>query len=194
MLARAHWFVLVSTVLGSFVAPLAAGATPASDLAKLCDEFWVGSLRASPTFATELGEHRWDDRLGDPTPAALEREEQRLRAVLARATAIGTAALSPADRLTRSALVLEVQNRLDDLGCHAELWVVDPLGGPQVEFMNLVDYTRLATPQDARNFVARCRAMGPFLDAHVANLRRGLAKSQVASVDPVRKVIEELDG
>jgi uncharacterized protein (DUF885 family) len=170
-----------------------SGATPADDLAKLSDEYWQGYLKANPTFATSIGDHRYDDRLSDITPAGIAREKRRLESVLARARAIDEKSLTASARLTRSALVREIENQLDQIDCGFEDWVVDPLGGPQVDFMNLVDYTRIATPKDGKNFVARCRAMGPYLDDHIANLRSGLKKGRTASHDAVRKVTEELD-
>jgi uncharacterized protein (DUF885 family) len=70
---------------------------------------------------------------------------------------------------------------------------VDPLGGPQVEFFNLADYTVIETPEDARKFVLRCRAMGKSIDDHVANLRSGLKRGRTAARDAVEKVAQQLD-
>jgi uncharacterized protein (DUF885 family) len=176
--------------LASFAAPAAASPNP--DLARLCDEYWQGYLRAHPTFATSIGDSRYDDRLEDITPEATERERQRLESVLARAQAFADSALDPADRLNRSALALEVRNQLDWISCHNEDWVVDPLGGPQVDFFSLPDYTTIGTFEDAVRFVARCRAMGRYLDDHIANLRSGLSRGRVACSAPVKKVADQL--
>ena len=167
---------------------------PEQDLARLCDEYWQGNLQAYPTSATAIGDKRYDDRLSDITPAGIARQQRRLEEVLVRTRAIDEQPLRPADRLTRSALILEVTDQLDGISCHFEDWVVDPLDGPQVDFMNLVDYTTISSAKDGKNFVARCRAMGPFVDAHVANLRTGLGHGRVANQAAVRKVLEELDG
>jgi uncharacterized protein (DUF885 family) len=175
------------------LAPLAAAAeSPAATLGKLCDEFWQGYLKANPTYATSLGDHRYDDRLEQNTPEAIVREQKRLESIKRRALAIDPTSVWAADRLNQSALLHEIGDELATISCHDEDWVVDPLGGPQVAFMNLPDQTRLSTTKDARNFVARCRAMAPYLDAHIANLRRGLANDRVSSRDAVRKTIEEL--
>ena len=182
--------IMIASMLG-LAGP--APADPASELAKLCDQYWQGELEADPTTATSVGDKRYDDRLADITPAGIERGRKRLESVLARASAIGETALTPADRLTRSALILETTNGIDQGSCHFEDWVVDPLGGPQVELMSLVDYTSIDSPKDGMNFVQRCRAMGPFVDAHVENLRSGLKLGRVASHDAVVKVIAELD-
>jgi len=169
----------------------AAGTSQA--LARICDEYWEGTLKASPTTATSLGDHRYDALLDDISPAGLERERARLEAVLAQVNGVDESELSSAERVTRSALVLELKNGLDGIACHFEDWVVDPLGGPQVGFMNLPDVTTIKTPKHASDFVLRCRAMGAYLDQQTANLSRGLAAGRVANQDQVRKVLEELD-
>jgi uncharacterized protein (DUF885 family) len=175
------------------VAPAAPLAAPAEDLARLCEQHWQAFLESNPVYATSIGDHRYDDRLSDITPAGIERDRQRLQATLEKANAIDERTLSPADRLTLSALKVEVESGLDNFSCGFEEWVVDPLSGPQVDFFTIIDFTRIETPEDGKNFVARTRAMGAYLDAHVANLRTGLGRGRVASEDAVRKVLEELD-
>lgn len=175
--------------------PHVTSAAPrvSQDLAKLCDEYWQGYLEANPTTATSIGDKRYDDRLDDNSPAGIEAEIHRLETVRAKAAAIGAEGLSTQDRLTRTALVTAVDEQLAWLTCGFHTWVVDPLGGPQVWFMNLPDYTRIDTPRDAANYVKRVNAMERYLDQHVANLRSGLTEGRTASVDAVKKSIEQLD-
>jgi uncharacterized protein (DUF885 family) len=176
---------------------LGAGAAHAADgsalLAQICREYWEGTLKASPTTATTLGDRRYDALLEDISPAGLELERKRLQGVLAQVRAVPEAGLSPADRVTRTSLIVELENGLAGIDCHSEDWVVDPLGGPQVNFMNLPDVTAFKTPKHASDYVLRCRAIGPYLDQHRANLGRGLAAGRVAAHDQVRKVLEALD-
>src|SRR5262245_2767837 len=78
-------------------------AGPAQDLATLCDDYWEGHLKANPRSATAMGDHRWDDRWEDISPAGVAANKARLTAVLERAKKIPDAGMSAADRLTRSA-------------------------------------------------------------------------------------------
>jgi uncharacterized protein (DUF885 family) len=169
----------------------ALGASPT--LAQICDEYWEGTLKAYPTNATTLGDHRYDALLEDISPVGIEAERARLEGVLARVRTVDDAGLTPPDRVTRSALVLVLENGLSGIECHFEDWVIDPLGGPQVSFMNLPDVTTIQTPKHASDYVLRCRAMGPYVDQHIANLQRGLDAGRVAGRDQVRKVLEEVD-
>ena len=185
---------LLAIAMISLPTPARAAAVAASqDLANLCDEYWQGYLETYPTFATSLGDKRYDDRLDDITPAGIAKETARLERALARVRAIDPGSLSPGDRLTRTALITDVEDQLAWISCGFWEWNVDPRTGPQVDFMNLPDYTIIQTPQDAASFVKRCRAMGPYLDDQVANLRSGLAKGKAAGRDAVAHTIDQLD-
>ncbi len=180
-------------VAALIASPGAARGGPTEDLARLCDSYWQGYLAAHPVDATAIGVHRWDDRWEDITPQGIAARKADLESVLVRAQRIPEAPLSPADRVTRSALLLELRNQLDEIACGFEDWVVDPLDGPQVSFFNLVDFTRTASVEDGRNYVNRCRGFGPYLDAHMANLRWGLKRHRTANRVAVQKSLQELD-
>jgi len=176
----------------SAASPAAGSPSRNETLARLCDEFWQGDLAASPLTATAIGDKRYDDRLDDITLRGTGREKKRMEGVLARAKAIPEASLAAADRLTRTALITEVEDRLAEMSCGFEEWTVDPLGGPQNEFMNLGEYTSIDTPKDGSNYVKRVKLMGPYLDDLIANLTRGKAKGEVAARDAVTKTIDQL--
>lgn len=178
--------------LALLTGPGRASASPSTDLAKLAEEYWQGSLEAYPTMATSLGDTRYDDRLADISPKGITKEKRRVHGVLDRARAIPEAGLTPADRLTRTALITELENQLAYTTCAFHEWVVDPMGGPQTELMSLPDYTIIETPKDAAKFVRRMQASGRHIDDHVANLQRGLDQGKVASWDAVKKTIEQL--
>ncbi|HYJ33027.1 MAG TPA: DUF885 domain-containing protein [Candidatus Binatia bacterium] len=189
----APFFLGTAAVLVTAALPAAGIASPSSDLARLADEYWQGSLEAYPTMATSVGDKRYDDRLEDISPAGRDKDRKRLESVLARTRAIPEGGLSTQDRLTRTALLTEVENGLAYTSCGFEQWVVDPLGGPQVSLMNLPDYTIIETPKDAANFVKRMNASGRYVDAYIANLESGLREGKTASRAAVEKVIAQLE-
>lgn len=156
----------------------------------LAADYWEGTMRAAPRWATQLGDHRFDDKLEDLTPAAKAGETARLGKLL---EAIGRAApRDDGERLTLAALRIQVESDLDSLSCASEEWTVDPLEGPQVDLLDMVEYQEADTPEQAKAMVARWRAIGPYLDAFMANLRRGLAVRRVATRDAAAKVLVQL--
>jgi uncharacterized protein (DUF885 family) len=101
--------------------------------------------------------------------------------------------LPPGDRITRNALLFEIESERATIACGFETWVVDPLDGPQVDFFNVPSYQPLTDPASGDAMVARWRAMGPTIDQHVANLRRGLGQGKVSIRSAVERVIAEID-
>jgi len=161
-------------------------------LASLADEYWESLLFNEPVFATALGDRRYDDKLPDITPKGRERVEGKYGLILRRASEIPESILSAAEKLTRTALMVELQAQLDHLSCHLEEWTVDPLGGPQVEFLNVESFQPIRSVQEGQAMVKRWQSIEPYMDDHVANLRRGLGIGKVAVRAGVEKVIDEV--
>jgi uncharacterized protein (DUF885 family) len=73
-----------------------------------------------------------------------------------------------------------------------EEWTVDPLQGPAMRLLDLVDYHTLRTPEDGRNLAARWRAIGKHLDDMRANLREAADDGLVAAAKPVERMVDIL--
>jgi uncharacterized protein (DUF885 family) len=168
-------------------------AAPASaQLRDLAASFWERFLEEAPTFATILGDRRFDDRLEDVTPAATAAQIAWLDDVAARARAIDDGDLSAAERVTRQMLLDEVEGRVLANRTRVEEWTVDPLQGPAMRLLDLVDYHTLRTPEDGRNLAARWRAIGKHLDDMRANLREAADDGLVAAAKPVERMVDIL--
>jgi len=90
-------------------------------------------------------------------------------------------------------LITSIVTSLDIDRCDLESWIVDPLDGPVVSFLNVESYQPSRTLEDGENLIARWTAMGAYADDHVANLRRGLKAGKVAVRAGVAKVIDQID-
>jgi uncharacterized protein (DUF885 family) len=164
-------------------------------LAALTAEAWEAWIESEPTFATAIGDRRFDDRLPPVRPDDRAASEDRLEAVLVRARALLARPWpTSADRVTASALVSFVEGALDLRRSRVDAWTVDPLNGPQVTFLDLPSYQPVRTPDEARTLIARWRAMGPWIDDHAAGVRSALADGRVSPEAPIRRVLDELDG
>jgi uncharacterized protein (DUF885 family) len=165
----------------------------AAPLAALAAQYWEGRLVADPIEATLLGDRRFDDRMPDQTPEALEREIVRLEALQSRVMALDGQSLAAGDRVTWGALGGEIDSDLALRRCRLHEWAVDPRDGPQVLFLTLARLQTAGTPAQGRALVARWQKMGRDLDERIANLRRGLAGHRVATRGAVQRVMRQLD-
>lgn len=158
----------------------------------LADEYWQARLVNEPLFATSLGDRRFDDKLPDNTPQGRERIVTQYESFLRRAHDLQKAELTARDELTLTALMVDLEAQLDYLSCRLDEWTVDPLGGPQVEFMNVESYQPIRNVAEGYAMIRRWQAMGPYLENHMANLRSGLAAGNVAVRAGVEKVLDEI--
>ena len=166
---------------------------PGESLDLLAKEYWEERMSNEPIFATALGDRRFDDRLPDTTPEGRARIMEKYQSMADRCERIPEAALSSGEKLTRTALLVDAGSAEQYYSCNLEDWVVDPLQGIQVELMNLESYQPVRTVEEGRAMVKRWRAIGPFIDQHIANLHSGAAARKVAVRAAVEKVVDELD-
>ncbi|HEX8025764.1 MAG TPA: DUF885 domain-containing protein [Candidatus Limnocylindrales bacterium] len=163
-------------------------------LTEVADAFWEDAMRAAPVSATIFGDRRYDDRLDDNSPQGIARSQAIVSGHLDDAQAIDPDGLSATEQVTRQTLIDVLDGNLRALGTGFQEWDVDPMGGPQTLFMDLPEFQSITTPEDGRKMVARWRAMGPYLDQAIANLRENVADGRVAVRQNVERTLDELRG
>jgi uncharacterized protein (DUF885 family) len=165
-----------------------------TQLRELVADHWEYMMRWSPTWATTLGDHRFDDKLAPRDPAAVASMEAEHLALLERIRKIDPAPLTPVDQLTLELLHERLEAEQDTFACKSEQWVVDAgLGSLLGELNYLVESHVVKTPGDAKNLIARMAQGGQMFDDTIANLELGLAAGRVSSVEKVRRAVEQLD-
>lgn len=177
--------------------PLAADAVAGisdASLRSVVGDHWEWMMRWSPTWATTLGDHRFDDRLAPRDAASQATYEAERAALIADLEKVDSARLGPVDRVTHALLLEKLSTERGLEQCKFEEWVVENGGAsPFGELSYLVESHTVKTPKDAANLVARL-AQGPkLLGDTIANLERGLANRRVAAAEKVRRAIEQLD-
>jgi uncharacterized protein (DUF885 family) len=158
----------------------------------LADQFWDRFLAEEPTWATVVGDRRFDDRLEDVSPGAVDARIRWLDDVAADAGAIPPDDLTSMEQVTRQMLIDETQGHAASLRTRLHEWTVDPLGGPTVSLLDLVDYQTITTPEDGRALVQRWQGIGRYLDQMAANLREAAADGLVAASKPVERILDVL--
>jgi uncharacterized protein (DUF885 family) len=177
--------------------PLAADAIAGitdGTLRSVVAEHWEYMMRWAPTWATTLGDHRFDDKLAPRDGAAIAAMIAERRAMLARLAALDTATLDDTDRVTRALLAGRLESEIGLDVCKTYEWTVDS-GGSSLfgELSYLVESHTVKTPKDAENLIARMGQARRLIDDTIGNLERGLAAKRVSSVEKVRRAIEQLD-
>jgi uncharacterized protein (DUF885 family) len=183
--------------MSSAPSPLAAAAVagvtdPA--LRSVLADHWEYTMRWSPTWATTLGDHRYDDRLAPRDAASIASAQAEHDAILARVVALDAGQLGEVDRVTALLLrgKLEAEHAMYE--CKFHEWNVDSANSSEFGALSyLVESHTVTSPQDAANLIARMGQGARQVDDVIANLEIGLADGRVASGEKLRRAIDQLD-
>jgi prolyl oligopeptidase len=161
------------------------------ELQAISDESWEATLRENPTYATYLGDFRYNDKLGDISEAGRARRRALHEGFLVRLRALDASRLSENDRVTADILRLQLEQALEEDRHKFWQWEVDQMGGPQAEFPQLLNFHPLS---DLKGLEARFRAFPAWMDQYLDNLRDGLRENRIAMRVAVERVIGQLRG
>ena len=154
--------------------PVLSLATPAADLRQLFADERAASWVADPLSASADGQHQFDDRMPDISPAAQDRATAQDREFLARLARIDRSALSPQDQVSAGLFEFMVDQRVR-LAAHRE-WRV-PLsseGGLPASLLYMHESAQLRTVEDYQRYLKRLASVPAVFDQGIANLRVGL--------------------
>ncbi len=185
---------LALVVLLPLLFALPVGAQPAGDpaLDALCRDLHETALRNDPTWATYLGDRRYDDRLPENGEAGRARRRQENLEFQKRLDAVAAASLSPGERVTREVIALSLA-REREADAHAfYLWAVDQMFGPQVWLFDLLNSHPTRTEKNLQDFAARLAAFPGWLANYLADLEAGAATGRTAPRVAVERVIVQL--
>jgi uncharacterized protein (DUF885 family) len=157
-------------------------------LERLADDYWEAFLQQHPTFATAIGDRRFDHRLEDNAPGARAAWRGALDGFAKRLQQT-----DDGDPVTRAALAEALKTDRAHLDADLEAFNVDPMDGPQVDLLNIPSYQPIRTPEEADALLARWRDMPRYLDQAGENLRRGMADGRIGVAMLCRKVIQQVD-
>ncbi|MFL5423392.1 MAG: DUF885 domain-containing protein [Myxococcales bacterium] len=171
-LAKRYWRTLLETVPVTLVFDGGAGG---------------------PLFATALGDHRFDSKLDDWSPAARRKLRDALSQLRSEAAVLDPAGLSEEEGITLAMLRLELAEELSVETCEGDTWVVDQMNGPQTQLPQTWMYYPLGTEQGVSDLIARYGQAERMFEQIVANLTRGMFQGKVSPRVNVQRVIDSLD-
>lgn len=169
---------------------VAAQGVHSPALAAVLVDHWAHTMRTNPVWATQLGDHRYDDQIADLSEAAHAANLDKSRKLLAAAQAIDAETLSPRDRIYAALFIEHIESEIASEACHFEQWSLSPRGNPVTEWSYLPELMRIETDKHAEDLLARFAKAPASIDQQITNLRRGAAQGWFANRESTRRVIE----
>jgi uncharacterized protein (DUF885 family) len=166
--------------------------TAAQALHKLFDDEWEWTMRENPTFASTLGDRRYNDRWEDASLESVERQHRHRLETLKRLEAIPRAQLSPADQLNYDLFKRDLANDIEGHKFKLYLLPVNQRGGIQT-VDELAELLRFQTVKDYEDWIARMRALPAYVDQTIALMREGVREHMLWPKVVEQRVAAQID-
>ncbi len=190
------WGALVTTMAsmaatGRAQEPAAEKSALVQQLNELYAAEWETTLREAPTFASHLGDLRYNDRWTDVSLEAIGRRHAHQRDVLARLQAIDASQLPAADRLNY--LLYRHQLETDILEYPFRGWLVPLTQREGIQDENsLADSLRFQTVKDYEDWIARLKAFPTYMDQTMGLMQRGIEERIVQPRIVMRRIPDQI--
>jgi uncharacterized protein (DUF885 family) len=167
-------------------------AAPARALHQLFEEEWEWTMREFPTYASRLGDRRFNDRWPDVSLEAYEARHRHRLETLRRLGSVNRARLSPADRLNYDLFRKDLEQDIEEHRFREYLLPVNQRGGVQ-SADELAELLRFQTVRDYEDWLARLRALPRYLEQTEALMREGVRARKLWPREVLKRVPAQLD-
>jgi len=163
---------------------------------------WQYQLEHCPTFASMLGDRRWNDRWDDRRLSAIDEDHQHSLDVLAELRALDRDALSAEDRLNYDLIRRDYQTWVEEYEFKLHLLPTNQLGGVpegvrQPPFIQsayqLIEHLRFQTVKDYEDWLARLERFADYASQIVALMREGIRERRVHPRIVLERIPPQID-
>jgi uncharacterized protein (DUF885 family) len=165
--------IVLVVVLALF--PLALSAADPDTTRALHEIFraeWERTMEQNPTWASMLGDRRYNDRWADVSVASAEAQQRHRLQALERLARIDPATLSPGDQLNRQLFELQLRNEIEEHPYRLWLIQMHHRGGVQTAD-DLASSLRFQTIRDYEEWLTRMRGIPQLVDQTIEVMRQG---------------------
>ncbi|MDQ3220612.1 MAG: DUF885 domain-containing protein [Acidobacteriota bacterium] len=156
------------------------------------DSEWQWTLENYPTFASYLGDKRYNTRWEDVSISALEARNRRRVEALARLKQIDRTKLSVKDQVNYDLFLQDSESSIENFNTRLYLLPISQRSGIQTAD-ELADLIIFETVKDYDDWIARLNAFPAFMDQTLALLREGKASGMIWSGQVLTRVPAQLD-
>jgi len=153
---------------------------------------WDYQMEQFPTWASRLGDRRWNDRWEDLSLEAIDKRHAHDIEAVVKLKAIDPGKLSAADRLNYDLFLKRYQNRIEGHGFRWHLIPLNQRGGVQTAD-ELVDALRFETVKDYEDWLARLGAFSTYMEQTVRLMREGIKARMILPKIVLERVPAQID-
>jgi uncharacterized protein (DUF885 family) len=153
---------------------------------------WDYQMERNPTWASTLGDRRWNDRWPDVSLEAIARDHQHSLEVIEKLKDLDRGALAPRDQLNYDLFGRDYRISVEEYQFRWYLVPLNQRGGIQTE-NELADGLRFETSKDYEDWVARLRSFPAYMDQTMALMREGIRARMLLPKVVMQRVPAQID-
>jgi uncharacterized protein (DUF885 family) len=174
-----------------------AQSEASQELSQIFENYFEDYLPLFPTFATSIGDHRFDDQLGVAISEEHRAKQRDLyRRSLGELAKVSRARLAAFDALNYTVFERMLRGRLVGLDFHQHLLPLRQLNSTPIEFP-VLGSGRGAHPfktvLDYANFLRRIEKFPIWVDTAITNMRAGIERGVVQPSVVMQRTLPQLD-
>jgi uncharacterized protein (DUF885 family) len=140
----------------------------------LLNEDWEYQLKEYPEFATNLGDHRYNDRLTDLSIDAINKRKEHSQKMLRGLQKIDRSALTEQDAMSYDLFEYEKEIKIELDKYPTEFMPLEQLDGIQLSFPTLMEIMPLNNINDYENYISRLNAFPEYIDQIISLMEEGI--------------------
>lgn len=168
--------LIVAAALLAAAQAAAAVPSASAQFTELLDDAWQFELRENPLFATETGDHRYDDQLPKVSLADAKRRNDATRVFLQRLEDVDRSQLTPSEQASYDIFARRQREALEGFSFQTYLTPISDRNGFHIEFPELPRNLSFVTVRDYENYIARLRGFDAYTAGHIELMREGVRR------------------
>lgn len=151
---------------------------PGAALDKLFADEWEYGLREQPTFASHVGDSRYNDLWPDLSLSAIEKRQRHRQDLLKQFAGMETSSFAASDKLNYRLYRHQLEDQIAEHPFNFHLVPLDQRDGLQTEY-TLGDSLVLRSVKDYEDWITRLENFGTYTDQTIALMRAGIQQKIV---------------
>ncbi len=172
--------------------PVFAQTDAAQKLNALFDSEWQWSLESNPTFASFLGDKRYNNRWSDQSVEAIKKRNQHRVETLAKLKTINRSELSDKDKVNYDLFQKDYESAIANFETRLYLLPISQRGGIQTAD-ELAEFLQFQTVKDYEDWIARLNAFPVLMEQNLALMKEGKANGMIWSKQVLTRVPAQID-
>jgi uncharacterized protein (DUF885 family) len=156
-------------------------------------DYWEYILKHNPTFATYIGDHRYNDRLEDLSEESLYSQSEYFKDLLAETEKVDENLLTAGNKLNRLLLINALTNNIRMFRYRTHYLPLDHMQGPHIDFPQIIEFHPFNTRKDVNDYLSRLNAFSSQIDQVIGLLQKGTEQKITAFKNIIEHVLMQVE-